>query len=119
MSLSGRIKRLLPVQILIVYTFFGSGLIVNLLQFISYLIVRPFNLKFYRKINYLLAYSFWSTLTFLGQYWSGTDVHIYLDKESYEKINQEHFICIMNHKYDIDWMIGWIVCQRLGILGVN
>ncbi len=22
----------------------------------------------------------------------------------------------MNHKYDIDWLAGWIICQRLGIL---
>ncbi|RNA42726.1 1-acyl-sn-glycerol-3-phosphate acyltransferase gamma-like [Brachionus plicatilis] len=117
MSVLGQIKSLLPVQLMIVYIFFGSGLIVNLLQFLSYLIVRPFNLKLYRKINYLLAYSFWSNLTFLGQYWSGTDVHIYIDKESFDKITHEHFICIMNHKYDIDWLIGWIVCQRLGILG--
>ncbi len=25
----------------------------------------------------------------------------------------------MNHKYDIDWLIAWIMCQRLGILKVN
>lgn len=118
MSLSVKLKCLLPVQVMLVYTFFASGLIVNLLQFISFLLIRPFDLKFYRKINYLLAYSFWSNLTFLGQYWSGTNVHIYIDKESFEKMTKEHFICIMNHKYDIDWMIGWIVCQRIGILGV-
>jgi lysophosphatidic acid acyltransferase/lysophosphatidylinositol acyltransferase len=22
----------------------------------------------------------------------------------------------MNHKYDVDWIAGWIICQRLGIL---
>lgn len=22
----------------------------------------------------------------------------------------------MNHKYDIDWLAGWIMCQRLGIM---
>lgn len=24
----------------------------------------------------------------------------------------------MNHKYDIDWLAGWIICQRLGIMQV-
>lgn len=24
----------------------------------------------------------------------------------------------MNHKYDIDWLAGWIICQRLGIIQV-
>ena len=22
----------------------------------------------------------------------------------------------MNHKYDIDWLIAWMMCQRIGIL---
>lgn len=22
----------------------------------------------------------------------------------------------MNHKYDIDWLAGWVICQRLGIM---
>ncbi len=25
----------------------------------------------------------------------------------------------MNHKYDIDWLAAWIICQRLNILKVN
>jgi hypothetical protein len=25
----------------------------------------------------------------------------------------------MNHKYDIDWLVAWMACQRLGILKVN
>lgn len=24
----------------------------------------------------------------------------------------------MNHKYDIDWLAGWMICQRLGIMQV-
>ena len=24
----------------------------------------------------------------------------------------------MNHKYDIDWLAGWVVCQRLGVIHV-
>ena len=22
----------------------------------------------------------------------------------------------MNHKYDIDWLAGWVICQRLGVM---
>lgn len=25
----------------------------------------------------------------------------------------------MNHKYDIDWLAGWMICQRIGILKVR
>jgi hypothetical protein len=34
---------------------------------------------------------------------------------SAEKNNE---IFRMNHKYDIDWLAGWIICQRLGIMQV-
>jgi lysophosphatidic acid acyltransferase/lysophosphatidylinositol acyltransferase len=60
-----------------------------------------------------------SDLTALGQYWAGINVDLYISKEDFKKFNSEHFVCIMNHKYDIDWMIGWIICQRIGLLGVR
>ena len=61
-----------------------------------------------------------SEFTVLGQWWSGSDCVIYLDKpEDYDKIGKEHSIVIMNHKYDIDWLMAWIISERLGMLGVR
>ena len=37
----------------------------------------------------------------MGQHWSGSTVDVYGRTEDYEKVNHEHFIGIMNHKYDI------------------
>lgn len=39
-----------------------------------------------------------------------------MNKEDYEHVSKEHAIVIMNHKYDVDWLMGWIVCQRAGLL---
>lgn len=25
----------------------------------------------------------------------------------------------MNHRYEVDWLIGWIFCERIGLLGVS
>lgn len=116
--MSNFIKSLLPFQLIIFYLFVLIGLSVNALQFLS-LVVWPFSKPFYRKVNYYLAYWFWSSLTFLAQYWSGSNVVVYMDEEDFKKIHKEHFICIMNHKYDVDWLFGWMVCQRAGILGVR
>ncbi|KAL5229821.1 hypothetical protein ABZP36_028597 [Zizania latifolia] len=32
-------------------------------------------------------------------------------------IGNEHALVISNHRSDIDWLIGWILAQRLGCLG--
>lgn len=41
-------------------TFFTSGLIVNLVQAVFYVGLRPFNKALYRKINYYLCYTLYS-----------------------------------------------------------
>jgi lysophosphatidic acid acyltransferase/lysophosphatidylinositol acyltransferase len=112
------LKKLLPVQLVLFYLFITSGLLVNLLQLLS-LVLWPLNKKLYRSINRHLAYAFWSDLTALAQYWSNSDVVIYMSDEDWKYLNREHIICIMNHKYDIDWLMGWVVCQRTGLLGVS
>jgi lysophosphatidic acid acyltransferase/lysophosphatidylinositol acyltransferase len=63
-----------------------------------------------------LAWTFWCIFTFCGQIWSGSTVDVYGSLADYEMVTKEHFIGIMNHKYDVDWLMGWIVCQRMGIL---
>lgn len=108
-------KTLILAHVILFYIFVSSGLIVNFLQLIS-LVVWPFSKQLYRKINCHLAYLFWSNLTALAQYWSGSNCVLYIKPEDLELINKEHSICIMNHKYDVDWLMGWIVCQRVGLL---
>ena len=34
-------------------------------------------------------------------------------------IGKEHVITLMNHKYDIDWLMAWTLAERLQMLGVN
>lgn len=36
-----------------------------------------------------------------------------------EYIAKEHHTIIMNHTYEIDWLLAWIVCERYGVLGVR
>ena len=55
----------------------------------------------------------------MARYWSGSTCDIYMNEEDFKYVGNEHVICIMNHKYDVDWLMGWIVCQRTGLLHVN
>ena len=52
--------------------------------------------------------------------WAGYNVTIYGDPDVIKKYpNTEHAFCIVNHRGDLDWMIGWIVIERIGMLGVR
>jgi len=59
-------------------------------------------------------------ITFLCHWWSGSDCTVRLEKESdLAMIGKEHIIALMNHKYDIDWLMAWILAERLQMLGVT
>ncbi|KZC11257.1 PREDICTED: 1-acyl-sn-glycerol-3-phosphate acyltransferase gamma-like [Dufourea novaeangliae] len=112
------LKQSTVIHLMFAITFFTSGLIINFFQCLLYLGLRPFSKYLYRKINYYLCYSFYSQLVFLTEWWSGTDVVLYIDKVDFEKyFGQEHGYVIMNHTYEIDWLIGWNFCERIGVLG--
>lgn len=111
-----QIKGLLIMHLLIGYIFVMSGLIVTFLMLCS-CIIWPWNRHLYRKINVHLAYAHWSQFTFLGQWWSGSEVILYSSTEDLHLIGKEHILTIMNHKFDIDWLIAWILAERLQMLG--
>lgn len=33
--------------------------------------------------------------------------------------NTEHALVVLNHRGDLDWMIGWVFIDRFGLLGVS
>lgn len=117
MGLWSQVKQWFVMHLFLGYIFFSSGLIVNFLMLFTYLTVWWWNKTLYRKICYYLAYLHWSQFTFLGQWWSGSDCVLYLENVSdFKYFGKEHVLVIMNHKYDIDWLLTWIVCERLGMI---
>ncbi|CAG9784974.1 unnamed protein product [Diatraea saccharalis] len=99
-------------------SYFTSGLILSLIQAVLYFGLKPFNKTLYRKINYYLAYSFYSQLVFMAEWWSGTTMSVYIKKDEYEKFyGKEHGYLIMNHSYEIDWLMGWQFCDGIQVLG--
>ena len=62
---------------------------------------------------------FVSEFTFLAQWWSGSQVLLYINKEDLPHIGKEHSLVVMNHKYDIDWLMAWVLSERFQMLGVS
>ena len=61
---------------------------------------------------------FFVELTFAGDWWADIDITFYGKKEDYEKIGNESAMLMPNHRSDIDWLVGYMIADRKGILGV-
>ncbi|XP_045469953.1 1-acyl-sn-glycerol-3-phosphate acyltransferase gamma-like [Harmonia axyridis] len=117
-SIIDSIKRSTLCHLCLAIIFFTSGLIINFGQLILYCTVRLYSKSLYRKINWYLSYSLHSQLVFLGEWWSSSKVIIYVDKEEFPKyFGKEHGYLIMNHAYEVEWLLGWIILERVKILG--
>lgn len=110
------LKNSFLIFLLFVYTFVVSTLIINFLM-IWTLLIWPFDRGLFRKINYFLGYSSWCQFTFIAQWWSGCDITVYMDPEERKFAGKEHILVIMNHTYEIDWLMAWILAERFKVLG--
>ncbi|XP_014497075.1 1-acyl-sn-glycerol-3-phosphate acyltransferase 3 [Vigna radiata var. radiata] len=104
---------ILPLGIL----FILSGLIVNMIQAIFFLLLRPISKNCYRRVNKLLTESLWLELIWLIDWWAGIKIELHTDSETFQLMGKENALVICNHRSDIDWLIGWVLAQRCGCLG--
>ncbi|KAI4464209.1 1-acylglycerol-3-phosphate acyltransferase-related [Holotrichia oblita] len=112
------LKRSRLIQLCFAITFFTSGILVNCIQCILYLTIHKINKRLYRKLNWYCCFSIYSQLVFMGDWWSDSNVILYIKREDLDKYwGKEHAYCVMNHTYEIDWLIGWMTCDRIRMLG--
>ncbi|CAJ2676423.1 1-acyl-sn-glycerol-3-phosphate acyltransferase 3-like [Trifolium pratense] len=97
--------------------FILSGLIVNVIQVVVYVLFRPISRYYYKKINKVLTEVLWLELVWLVDWWAGVKIELYADSENFEIFGKENALLICNHRSDIDWLIGWVLAQRVGCLG--
>ncbi|KAH6794623.1 lysophosphatidyl acyltransferase 2 [Perilla frutescens var. hirtella] len=97
--------------------FFCSGLVVNLIQAVCYVLIRPLSKNTYRRINRQVAELLWLELVWLIDWWASLKIELHTDSETFKLMGKEHALLICNHKSDIDWLVGWVLAQRSGCLG--
>ncbi|KAL9260504.1 1-acyl-sn-glycerol-3-phosphate acyltransferase 2-like protein [Drosera capensis] len=97
--------------------FLSSGLIVNLIQAILYVLVRPLSKDMFRRFNKTVAELLWFELVWLFDWWAGMKVELHMDPEAFHLLGKENALFISNHRSDIDWLVGWVMAQRSGCLG--
>ncbi|CAN4118454.1 unnamed protein product [Withania somnifera] len=97
--------------------FFISGLFINFIQAVCFILIRPFSKNTYRRINRILAELLWLELVWLVDWWAGVKIKLYMEPETFRLMGKEHALLIANHRSDIDWLVGWVLAQRSGCLG--
>lgn len=106
-------------HVMLFLSFMVSGVVINLVQLVLYLVVAKLfdNRRLFRSLNYYLIYSIYGQLLFLADWWSGSRVTYYCHPDILESLGQDHAVILMNHHYELDWLYGWMVGDRAGILG--
>uniref|UniRef100_A0A0C9RVC8 1-acylglycerol-3-phosphate O-acyltransferase n=1 Tax=Wollemia nobilis TaxID=56998 RepID=A0A0C9RVC8_9CONI len=97
--------------------FLVSGLVVNCIQILCFIILWPFSKRLYRMANRVVAELLWIELVWLVDWWAGLKIRIYADPETLQFMGKEHALVISNHRSDVDWLVGWVLAQRSGCLG--
>ncbi|XP_027090338.1 1-acyl-sn-glycerol-3-phosphate acyltransferase 2-like [Coffea arabica] len=97
--------------------FLLSGLIINFIQALIFILVRPLSKNLFRRINKEVTELLWLEIVWLFDWWANIKVELYTDPETFEFLGKEHALLICNHRSDIDWLVGWVLAQRFGCLG--
>ncbi|XP_075930810.1 1-acyl-sn-glycerol-3-phosphate acyltransferase gamma isoform X1 [Petromyzon marinus] len=105
-------------QLLLGYVFLISGFIINFVQLLT-LVLWPIDRQLYRRVNCRLAYSLWSQLVMVLEHWSGTECTLFAEPGTVDQFGKEHAIVVLNHNYEVDFLCGWTMCERYGVLGAS
>lgn len=55
----------------------------------------------------------------LLEWWSCTECTLFTDQATMNHFGKEHVVVILNHNFEIDFLCGWTMCERFGVLGVS
>uniref|UniRef100_A0A224YSQ7 Lysophosphatidic acid acyltransferase / lysophosphatidylinositol acyltransferase n=1 Tax=Rhipicephalus zambeziensis TaxID=60191 RepID=A0A224YSQ7_9ACAR len=96
--------------------FLSSGLVLNAFQLVVYCLVRPISRHWYRRINYYLVYASWAQVVAMAQWWSGSRIKVWGTDEDLDALLKDHHMCVMNHCYEVDWLVCWMICDQFNML---
>jgi len=109
---------------LLFITFLVSGIIINVLQYITFFLIAWHNLSLFRRINYYFIYAIYGQILFLGDWWSRSRLRVHYERGEgqppafpYFEPFHTHSIIMMNHHYEVDWLAGWMSADRVSVLG--
>ncbi|XP_034480983.1 1-acyl-sn-glycerol-3-phosphate acyltransferase gamma-like [Drosophila innubila] len=112
-----KLKKMTICHMIVAITFFTSGIVCNIAQLLLVILVKPFNPVLFRKLMYYPCYAFYSQLVCVTEWYGGARLRIYMDAETEKYAGTEHGLMIMNHSYEIDWLVAWMMLDKFQCLG--
>eukprot|EP01064_Diplonema_japonicum_P027735 TRINITY_DN4084_c0_g4_i2.p1 TRINITY_DN4084_c0_g4~~TRINITY_DN4084_c0_g4_i2.p1 ORF type:complete len:399 (+),score=66.35 TRINITY_DN4084_c0_g4_i2:79-1197(+) len=98
----------------IAVTWLGSGLVTNVLQMFNFVLVYPFSMNMYRTINEWIVWWWWLIVIWATEWWAEFQIFLYVEEGQHTR--NENCILVGNHAGDVDWMMGWYLAEKVGIL---
>ena len=83
--------------------------------YLNYSFVGPFLSTVLKEIILLSPVIPWAL-----ESWAEYEIRVFAKNGDVKKYaNTEHALCVLNHRGDLDWIIGWVFIERIGMLGVR
>lgn len=82
--------------------------------------IKLFHKQLFYSLNAKLCYCYFCLIPYLVENWGGFKVQAYGNKEVFEifkRSNDKNMLVVMNHTGEVDWMIGWSIIDKIGLLG--
>lgn len=117
MIIGKKIKQSIVSHLLITATLLTSGFIVNCIQLLLHICVKPFSRTLFYKLLYYISWTWLAQCVFVIDFWSNSQLILYCKKEDYEYFGKEHNFTLINHSYEIDWLVGWLLIDKFHGLG--
>ncbi|KAK8977682.1 hypothetical protein V6N11_013465 [Hibiscus sabdariffa] len=102
----------IPIFMIFIFT----GILINLIQVICYVTIRPVSKSKFRRINGAITELLWLESVWMMEWWSGFEVKLYTDIKTFRLMGKEHAIIMPNHVSDSDTLVTWVLAQRVGCL---
>ena len=113
------LKELRIVQLYMTYVIVFACLSCTLGQ-ILILPLKRLRPKLFYVINEKLCYCYFCLIPFGVENWGGYTIRVFADEvifDNFKKDPDKNRLVVMNHTGEVDWMIGWSVIERVGLLG--
>ncbi|PRQ36855.1 putative 1-acylglycerol-3-phosphate O-acyltransferase [Rosa chinensis] len=96
-----------------------SGFIVNLVQAICFVLIRPLSKNIHRRINQVVTKLLWLEVVWLVDWWAGVKIQVHTDDpEAMTRfMGKENAIVISNYITHIDHTLMSVLAHRCGSVG--
>ncbi|KAI6659739.1 1-acyl-sn-glycerol-3-phosphate acyltransferase gamma [Oopsacas minuta] len=77
--------------------------------------------RLFYVLNDKLCYCYFCLIPYAVENWGGYTIRVYGKDgiyQTFEKSRNKNMLVVMNHTGEVDWMIGWSLIERVGLLGV-